>query len=80
MSRRATIAADIVSVRDDGTKDVVRTFALNDMALTRGPLSDMVEFDITVSAIISIACAVTVSSCRRRLALRVTRSVPVAPS
>ena len=49
MSRRATIAADIVSVRDDGTKDVVRTFALNDMALTRGPLSDMVEFDITVS-------------------------------
>ena len=49
MSRRATIAADIVSVRDDGTKDVVRSFALNDMALTRGPLSDMVEFDITVS-------------------------------
>ena len=49
VSRRATIAADIVSVRDDGTKDVVRTFALNDMALTRGPLSDMVEFDITVS-------------------------------
>ena len=40
---------DIVSVREDGTKDVVRTFALNDMALTRGPLSDMVEFDITVS-------------------------------
>ncbi len=47
VSRRATIAADIVSVREDGTKDVVRTFALNDMALTRGPLSDMVEFDIT---------------------------------
>lgn len=37
VSRRATIAADIVSVREDGTKDVVRTFALNDMALTRGP-------------------------------------------
>ena len=49
VSRRATIAADIVSVREDGAKDVVRTFALNDMALTRGPLSDMVEFDITVS-------------------------------
>ena len=49
VSRRATIAADIVSVREDGTKDVVRTFSLNDMALTRGPLSDMVEFDITVS-------------------------------
>ena len=49
VSRRATIAADIVSVCEDGTKDVVRTFALNDMALTRGPLSDMVEFDITVS-------------------------------
>ena len=43
VSRRATIAADIVSVREDGTKDVVRTFALNDMALTRGPLSDMVK-------------------------------------
>ena len=44
VSRRATIAADIVSVRVDGTKDVVRTFALNDMALTRGPLSDMVDY------------------------------------
>ncbi len=48
-SCRATIAADIVSVREDGTKDVVRTFALNDMALTRCRLSHMVEFDITVS-------------------------------
>ena len=49
VSRRATIAADIVSVREDGTKDVVRTFALNDMALTRGPLSDMVVSTATGS-------------------------------
>ena len=38
-SRRSTIAADIVSVREDGTKDVVRTFALSFMAGTRGLFS-----------------------------------------
>lgn len=30
-------------------KEVCTGFALNDLALARGPLSDMVEFDITVS-------------------------------
>ncbi len=49
VSRRATLACDVVSHGEDGNEDIVRAFALNDMALTRGPLSDMVEFDITVS-------------------------------
>lgn len=49
VSRRATLACDIYSVREDGCEDVRSSFALNDLALTRGPLSDMVEFDITVS-------------------------------
>lgn len=49
VSRRATLACEVVSVRDDGSEDTVRSFALNDMALTRGPLSDMVEFDMAVS-------------------------------
>ena len=49
VSRRATLACDIYSVREDGREDVCSSFALNDLALTRGPLSDMVEFDITVS-------------------------------
>ncbi|AEB07098.1 ATP-NAD/AcoX kinase [Coriobacterium glomerans PW2] len=49
VSRRATLACDVVSVRDDGGIDTVHTFALNDLALARGPLSDMVEFAITVS-------------------------------
>ena len=49
VSRRATLACDVVSVNYDGTEDMVRAVALNDMALTRGPLSDMVEFDMSVS-------------------------------
>ncbi len=49
MSRRATIAADIVSVRDDGTKDVVRTFCPQRYGTyARSPVR-YVEFDITVS-------------------------------
>ena len=34
---------------DDGSISELRATGLNDMALTRGPLSDMVEFDMTVS-------------------------------
>lgn len=49
VSRRATLACDVEAVCDDGSTQVVRTEGLNDLALTRGPLSDMVEFDITVS-------------------------------
>ena len=39
VSRRATIAADIVSVREDGTKDVVRTFALNYTGMVCVPIA-----------------------------------------
>ncbi len=49
VSRRATLAADIFSSTPDGEEVITKAFALNDLALTRGPLSDMVEFDISVS-------------------------------
>ena len=49
VSRRATIACTITAIADDGTESVIEAEGLNDMALTRGPLSDMVEFDINVS-------------------------------
>ena len=49
VSRRTTLDCEVVSLLDDGSEQVEHAFALNDMALTRGPLSDMVEFDITVS-------------------------------
>lgn len=49
VSRRATLACEIMSVNERGEEEVCSGFALNDLALARGPLSDMVEFDITVS-------------------------------
>lgn len=49
VSRRATLACTVEAARKDGTTEVVDAVGLNDLALTRGPLSDMVEFDITVS-------------------------------
>lgn len=49
VSRRATLAIDVLARSDMGEEETLGTFALNDLALTRGPLSDMVEFDITVS-------------------------------
>lgn len=49
VSRRATLACEIMSVNEHGEEEVCTGFALNDLALARGPLSDMVEFDITVS-------------------------------
>lgn len=49
VSRRATLAIDVHSHTEEGEEEVLDTFALNDLALTRGPLSDMVEFTITVS-------------------------------
>ena len=49
VSRRATLDCDIHYVGASGVEEVLRADGLNDMALTRGPLSDMVEFDITVS-------------------------------
>lgn len=49
VSRRATLAIDVFAHTDEGEERTLDTFALNDLALTRGPLSDMVEFTITVS-------------------------------
>lgn len=49
VSRRATLAIDVFAHADEGEEQTLDTFALNDLALTRGPLSDMVEFTITVS-------------------------------
>ncbi len=49
VSRRATLAIDVFAHTDEGEGQALDTFALNDLALTRGPLSDMVEFTITVS-------------------------------
>ncbi|MBM6867575.1 NAD(+)/NADH kinase [Collinsella tanakaei] len=49
VSRRATLACTIRAVAEDDTKEVIEAAGLNDMALTRAPLSDMVEFDISVS-------------------------------
>lgn len=49
VSRRATLAIEVFAHNDEGEEQTLDTFALNDLALTRGPLSDMVEFTITVS-------------------------------
>lgn len=49
VSRRAMLRSRIYSILDDGSESVIESIGLNDMALTRGPLSDMVEFDVTVS-------------------------------
>lgn len=49
VSRRATLVCRVFSIDEQGAERVETGFALNDLALTRGPLSDMVEFDITVS-------------------------------
>ena len=49
VSRRATLDVDVIGEDAGGGPETVNTFALNDLALTRGPLSDMVSFDITVS-------------------------------
>lgn len=49
VSRRATLSVEVYAHESMGGKAALETFALNDVALTRGPLSDMVEFDMTVS-------------------------------
>ena len=49
VSRRATLDCSVRYRMDDGSEDEATAFALNDLALTRGPLSDMVSFHITVS-------------------------------
>ena len=49
VSRRATLDCTVCYRMEDGSEHCVSAFALNDLALTRGPLSDMVSFHITVS-------------------------------
>ena len=49
VSRRSRLEVAVYSECDDGSISELRATCLNDMALTRGPLSDMVEFDMTVS-------------------------------
>lgn len=49
VSRRATLSVEVYAHDSMGGEAALETFALNDVALTRGPLSDMVEFDMTVS-------------------------------
>ena len=79
VSRRATLCCEVHSVLPNGEERVIVAQALNDLALTRGPLSDMVEFDICVSGIISIAFAAMALLYLRQQALRVMRFQPVAP-
>lgn len=49
VSRRATLRCEVASTNEFGVENVMTALGLNDMALTRGPLSDMVEFDMSVS-------------------------------
>lgn len=50
VSRRATLCCRLFGDgSDDDAAPLFEGFALNDIAVTRGPLSDMVMFDITVS-------------------------------
>lgn len=49
VSRRATLDCEVIFTDEAGDEHSVHNFALNDVAVTRGPLSDMVEYDITVS-------------------------------
>ena len=49
VSRRATLSCEVSCIDEDGSERIHEGFALNDLALTRGPLSDMVEFNIAVS-------------------------------
>ena len=48
-SRRATLDVTVEFDDPDGTSHAERLFALNDLALTRGTLGDMIEFDVSVS-------------------------------
>ena len=49
LSRRATLDIAINVDMPDGTCHTYHYFALNELALTRGPLGDMIEFDVSVS-------------------------------
>ena len=49
VSRRATLDVECEFEREDGTSYVTNCFALNDFALSRGGMGNMVEFDVSVS-------------------------------
>lgn len=49
VSRRATLQITSKFEDDDGELHTIETFALNDFALSRGGMGDMVEFDVAVS-------------------------------
>lgn len=51
VSHRSTLDIESVFVRSDGSSYTVRSFALNDFALSRGGHGDIVEFDVSVSGI-----------------------------
>lgn len=48
-SHRATLDCEVEFDHPDGTVEVVRRFALNDLALTHGLRGDMIAFDVEVS-------------------------------
>lgn len=48
-SHRATLDVGVEFERPDGTNELVRSFALNDLSLTHGIRGDMISFDVSVS-------------------------------
>ncbi|MGI6231143.1 MAG: NAD(+)/NADH kinase [Tractidigestivibacter sp.] len=48
-SHRATLDIESVFECSDGTSYTIKSFALNDFALSRGGMGDMVQFDVSVS-------------------------------
>ena len=49
VSRRASLSCRVEAELPDGSVEAIEAFGLNDMALARGALSEMVEFHISVS-------------------------------
>lgn len=49
VSRRATLDVTAVFERADGSTYETKSFALNDFAVSRGGMGDMIEFDVSVS-------------------------------
>ena len=48
-SHRATLDIEAVYAREDGGTYTLHSFALNDLAVSRGGAGDMIEFDVSVS-------------------------------
>lgn len=73
VSRRATIAADIVSVREDGTKDVVRSLPSTTWRSRAGRFPIWSSSISPFRATISTGCVATALLCPRQPALRAMR-------